>query len=51
LARGIVALWLLEVVQVAAQLVTLGILIGLSFKVDRIPTRRLIDRDERFRRD
>jgi hypothetical protein len=41
----------LEAVQLGAQLLTLGIVIGLSFKVDRIPTRRLIDPDERSRRD
>jgi hypothetical protein len=46
-----VVLWVFEVVQVAAQLVTLGILIGLSFKVDRIPRRGLIDPDARSRRN
>ena len=44
-------LWALEAVQLGAQLITLGIVLGLSFKVDRIPTRRLIDPDERSRRD
>jgi hypothetical protein len=46
-----VILWVLEAVQVAAQLITLGVVIGLSFKVDRLPTRRVIDPDARSRRD
>jgi hypothetical protein len=46
-----VVLVVLEVVQVAAQLITLGVVIGLAFKVDRIPMRPVIDRNRRARGD
>jgi hypothetical protein len=46
-----VVLWVVETVQTAAQLITLGVVIGLAFKVDRIPRRGLIDPDARSRRN
>jgi hypothetical protein len=43
--------WLIEAPQIAAQILTLGIVLGMSFKLNRVRVRRVIDQNDRVRED